>query len=219
MDRLRPNQVEMLSSIAEMKRIFASISRSVAGMDSICIVMTSASRGEGKTTLTALLAATAAQQTDREVLALDLNWHQPALHNCFALQPTLDLDQFRVETGIESQVQATSIEGLKLLSAPPPTTSERWLRSDVLDLGLTVMESARSSYGIVLVDTASVYPTNRNMIDPVVLAGAASASLLVVLASVTPKERVKRTLMNLETAGANVLGTVVNQWQNALASE
>jgi len=40
---------------------------------------------------------------------------------------------------------------------------------------------------------------------------------LVVLANVTPRQPLKRSRMFLETAGANVLGVIVNQWKNPLA--
>jgi hypothetical protein len=55
------------------------------------------------------------------------------------------------------------------------------------------------------------------MMDPVSLSKVADGTALVVLANVTPRQRAKHAQVLLETAGANVLGVVVNQWRNSLA--
>jgi len=40
--------------------------------------------------------------------------------------------------------------------------------------------------------------------------------VLVALANVTPRQKIKHARMLLETAGAHVVGVVVNQWKNPL---
>jgi Mrp family chromosome partitioning ATPase len=54
------------------------------------------------------------------------------------------------------------------------------------------------------------------MIDPVTMSKTADGVVLVALANVTPRQQLKRAHMFLETAGANVLGVIVNQWKNPI---
>ena len=70
---------------------------------------------------------------------------------------------------------------------------------------------------MVFIDSASVFPTNRYMIDPVAISRVADATIIVVMANATPRQQVKRALVSLETAGAKVLGVVANQWKNPIA--
>ncbi len=218
MERLTQRQIPRLSRLAEVKRIFNILNLVSENHLVPCILVTSSRRGEGKTTTTALLAAGAAQLSHRRVLAVDLNWHQPALHSCFGLERSFAIDEFRQDPTIGSQIRPTSIEGLDLLPAPPPLEENHSASLDALDLGLTILEQAKANYDWVFVDSNAIIPPNRRMIDPVIVSQATSGVVLVVLAGITPRQDVKRTLTSLETAGANMMGTFVNQWRNPLYS-
>lgn len=218
MERLTQRQVLQLSQLAEVKRVFNIVQLGSKNLQAPCIMITSARRGEGKTTTTALLAAGAAQPPGRRVVAIDLNWHQPALHSCFGLERSFAIDEFRDSQSIDELVRPTSLPGLDLLTAPPPMDETVSASLDALDLGLMILEQARSRYEWVFVDSNAIIPPNRRMIDPVVISQATSGVIVVVLAGVTSKQDVKRTLSSLETSGANVVGTFVNQWRNPLYS-
>jgi protein-tyrosine kinase len=218
MERLTQRQVLQLSRLAEVKRAFNIIHVGAKNLESPCIMVTSARRGEGKTTATALLAAAAARPTGRRVLAIDLNWHQPALHGCFGMERSFDVGQFRENSSLEEQIRETTVPGLDLLPAPPPIDRTDSSSIDALDLGLTILEQARNRYDWVFVDSDAIVPPNRRMIDPVVISQATSGVVVVVLSGVTAKEDVKRTVASLETSGANLVGTFVNQWRNPLYS-
>ncbi len=218
MERLTQRQVLQLSQLAEVKRVFNIVRLGSGSVQAPCIMVTSARRGEGKTTTTALLAAGAAQPPGRRVVAVDLNWHQPALHSCFGLERSFGLEKFRESRSIDELVRRTSVPGLDLLTAPPPMDETLSASLDALDLGLTILEQARSRYEWVFVDSNAIIPPNRRMIDPVVISQATSGVVVVVLAGVTSKQDVKRTLASLETSGANVVGALVNQWRNPLYS-
>lgn len=219
MERLTQRQVPQLSQLAEVKRVFNFLGLASGNLQAPpCIMVTSARRGEGKTTTTALLAAAAAQQSHKRVLAVDLNWHQPALHSSFGLDRAFDLEGFRRTPDIDQLIRPTCVPGLDLLPAPRPFENNLDMAVDALGLGLTILEQGRASYDWVFVDSNSIIPPNRRMIDPVVISQATAGVLVVVLAGVTPKQDVKRTVTSLQTAGATVLGTFVNQWRNPLYS-
>jgi len=204
----------VMMELAETKRIYAAIAHIFQDSTRTCLVVTSAARAEGKTTTVAGLGAIAARQSGKRVLAIDLNWFSPALHGYFGLEPVFNQKSLDNEESITKVVQASGIENLDILTAPQPRMRNNGSSKDSSSLGMEIVRMARQAYDIVLVDTSSVFPTNRYMIDPVSLSGEADGTLLVVLASVTPRQAVKRAHTRLQASGAKVIGAVVNQWKN-----
>ncbi len=208
--------IELLAEIAEIKRIYSVIENSLMKSSPACLVVTSGTPEEGKTTLVAALAASAARQSDKRVLAVDLHWHAPALHSWFGLEPTFDIDDLRREKPIVDMAQSSGLNNLDILTARQSTQDKVEWNGSAPALGTEIMRKAREAYDFVVVDTNSIFPTNRRMMDPVTISKAADGVALVVLANVTPRQPLKRSRMFLETAGANVLGVIVNQWKNPL---
>jgi len=52
------------------------------------------------------------------------------------------------------------------------------------------------------------------MVDPVIVATACDGVIMTVLAAVTPRNLIRRSVVNMEVSGATVLGIVMNQWKN-----
>jgi protein-tyrosine kinase len=211
------HEIELIAQIAESKRTYWAIDAFLAKATPACLVVTSAVPGEGKTTVVATLAAIAAHQRGARVLAIDLNWYAPALHRYFGLDLTFDLSALTGNRRLAELAQPSGMNGLDILTAAMPEQTEFTLQTDPSTLGHEMVEQARELYDLVVVDTASVSPTNRHMVDPTSLAAAAEGTALVVLANVTPRQWVKRAHMALEMAGARVMGAIVNQWKNPLA--
>lgn len=209
--------MELLAEITEIKRIYSVIENSLMNSNPACLVVTSGFPGEGKTTMVAALSAIAARESDKRVLAMDLHWHAPALHSWFGLEPSFDMDDLNRKKPIVDMAQSSGLNNLDILTAKKSTHDEIEWDGDASALGTDIMRKARESYDFVVVDTNSIFPTNRHMMDPVAISKAADGVALVVLANVTPRQPLKRSRMFLETAGANVLGVIVNQWKNPLA--
>lgn len=209
--------IEALTEIAEMRRIYAAIENSLLKSNPKSLVVTSGVPGEGKTTMVVGLAAIAARQSNKRALAVDLHWYTPSLHSWFGLEPMFDANIFVEKKSIVELVQSSGLKNLDVLTTRQSTENEVALDGDASALGVEVMNRAREAYDFVVVDTPSIFPTNRRMIDPVTISKAADGVALVVLANVTPRQKLKRARMFLETAGANVLGVIVNQWKNRLA--
>ena len=209
--------VRVLAEIAEMKRIYLVVKNCLIKSSPACLVVTSGSPGEGKTTVVAGIAGIAASQNNKRVLAMDLHWHAPALHNWFGLTPTLKSGDVRQKKSLVDLVQSSGINNLDILTAMLPSQDEDELNEDINTVGIEIISQAREAYDLVIVDTSSIFPTNRSMMDPVTISKAADGVALVVLANVTPRQQVKRAHMYLETAGTNIIGIVVNQWKNPLA--
>jgi capsular exopolysaccharide synthesis family protein len=210
---------EMVASqgeLAEMKRIFSVIETSLLEKDHACLAVTSGVHHEGKTTIVAWLATTAARQNGKRVLAMDLHWYQPALHNCFDLNQTFDLDTLQQTASIKDLIQPSGIDQLDLMTAIQPGTNGNGTDADIYAICSKMINQAREAYDLVVVDTSPVYPPNRYMLDPTIIAKNTDGAVLVTLANVTPRRHLKRACMALETAGVNVVGVVVNHWKNSI---
>ncbi len=210
------SMIETLTEIAEMKRIYAAVEPVLLRTEPVCILITSAMKAEGKTVITAALSILAAGKLEKRVLAIDLNCYKPVLHKCFGLSDD-NLEQFRRGVSVEDVARSTGVNNLDVLT----TVQEESEGADIsCDEGLTASEmivASCNSYDLIFIDTSAVFPANRHMIDPVSVARSVDTTIMVALANVTPRQQVKRALVSLETAGANVLGVVVNQWKNPVA--
>jgi Mrp family chromosome partitioning ATPase len=210
-------RAELVGRLAEGKRIFSSIEDAFKKSASSCMVVTSATRGEGKTLTAAGLAILAANYSSKRVLAVDLNWFSPCLHSYFGLEQAVGIDTMTQAGNPLEFAQPTSHDLLKVLPAPKIAAGQGGTAQS--QLAAKIIDQARSDYEIVIVDASSVFPANRYMIDPVALAKSADDTILVVLANVTARQEVKRAAMTLASAGATLTGVIVNQWKNPLAPQ
>lgn len=209
-------EIKVIEQIAEMERIYSAIGSSMPESGPACLVVTSASPGEGKTLLAGGLASFSAHLKDQPVLAIDLNWYVPALHHFFGLDQSFNFDDMKAEPSVLEFVQPSGIDRLDILTAPKFEQGGAKGHSPGNLAGVDIMRQAREAYDMVVVDTSPILTTNRSMMDPVIFSKAADGTLLMVLNYVTPKQQVKRAHMILETSGARVLGVVVNQWKNPM---
>ncbi len=213
MKQLLPDKLKALGKIAEIKRIFSIIKKTVKKPGHSCVVVSSGEPGEGKTTLTAGLAISAAKQNGDRILAVDFNWHTPALHKLFDVEMFDDVAELNGGRPVEQLVSHTSMENLDVLPAPRDFQGNE----EMEDWHQEFLQKALEKYDQVFVDTSSIFPTNYRMMDPLRISNAASGVVLVALTNVTQKQVVKRASVALETSGANLIGVVANQWQNPIA--
>jgi protein-tyrosine kinase len=208
--------LDFLSEISEMKRIYSVIENSFSGNDAVCLVITSSLPDEGKTTIASGLAAIVAGRRNKRVLAVDFNWYKPALHKWFGLAQTFDANDLDRGKSIMDSVQSTHLKNLDILTGSLAGHNEVNWGEDVTQPGKNIISQAREAYDIVIVDSSSIFPANRKMMDPVAISMDVDGVVLVVLANVTPRQKTKHARMLLETAGSHIIGVVVNQWKNPL---
>ena len=209
-------RIALHGEIAEIKRIYSAIETSLKHQESSCLVITSSISGEGKTTMVAGLAAYAAKQPGERVLAMDLNWYSPALHTFFNVELGLDFNRLRNLDSIHDVVKPSGLENLDLLPAVRSNSDNDLSVGESEAIAAVLMQKARQEYSFVLVDTSAVYPPNRRMIDPAIISKEADGVAVVALANATPREDIKRAMKILDTAGANVIGMIANQWKNPM---
>jgi Mrp family chromosome partitioning ATPase len=209
-------KVLMLSELAEANRMLTGLESLVSRQMPFCCMVTSSAWGEGKTTLTAGLGMIAAKRADKRILAIDMNWYSPGLHQCFGLNAEWDLKGYSQGMNLESLIRPSDVANLDILTAPAPGGNGDSSSAESSGVALGILKQAREAYDVILVDTASVFPTNRRMIDPVVLGNACDAVILLVLTGVTPRQQVIQAHEMLESSGAKRVGVVVNHWKNNL---
>jgi capsular exopolysaccharide synthesis family protein len=170
------------------------------------IVITSPGPMEGKSTTCANLGVVLAQ-ANKSALAVDCDLRKPVLHKIFGLKNLRGVVNVLVgERGLEEVLQrpAPSLEGLKVVtSGPPPPDPAALLSSRRFS---NFLEEARRDFDYVLVDV----PPTELVSDPATVAAQADGVLLVFDAQDTRKGAVRQSVRNLESVGATVLGTVMN---------
>ena len=214
MASIERQKVQVLSEMAESIRMLTGLENWTQQTDSGCCMITSAAWGEGKTVPTACLGILSAQCHYKRVLIIDMNWHKPCLHNCFGLTPEWDLTHYFHETSISDFIRSSGSQNLDILTAP--ISSDNGENSSVENsrTAARILKQSRELYEFILVDTAAMFPTNRYMVDPVIIGNACDLVILVALTSVTPRQQIKRALLMLQSTGIKVAGVVVNHWKD-----
>jgi capsular exopolysaccharide synthesis family protein len=169
------------------------------------IVLTSANVGEGKSTTTANLGVTLAQ-AGKNVLTLDCDLRGPRLHSIFDVSNSSGLVDILAAGDKIEEVWREPTPRLKLICAgPPPPNPAELLTSRRLAEFLAEM---RRRFDYVLVDTPPV-----GVSDSAVLAANGDGVLLVLDSQHTRKGPLRQALRTLRGVGANVLGTVMNNFE------
>lgn len=202
----------MVAQIAETKRLVLAVERALA-KNPATLLVTSAVACEGKSLLAAALATAGAALGDRRVLAIDLNWYRPTLHEFFGVAPTHSLETILDAELADLVKGAATAEEPDLICAPADHDQIGTRRVNGPELARRLISASRAAYDLVVVDSASVFPINRMMMDPVMLASLVDGVAVAVLGGSTPRHEVKRAYKTIETAGTPIIGAIVNHRQ------
>jgi capsular exopolysaccharide synthesis family protein len=167
------------------------------------ILVTSAQPGEGKTTIAMNLAASLAQ-LGRRTLLIDADLRRPSVHKYFP-QIGSRLSSYLAGQGPwPEMVYQSSISGLYvLLCGPVPANPAELISSEAMR---NLVRDAKLAYNFVVLDS----PPLLTVADSRILASLADATVLVVKGGGTPRQEVQYAASQARSAGANLLGVVVN---------
>jgi len=168
------------------------------------VMVTSSRMSEGKSTTTANLAVTYAQ-TGKRVLLIDADMRKPTQHKLFGLSNRYGLTSALTNNSeLREVVLETGIDQLSLLpSGPVPPHPSEMLASQRME---TLLERARESYEMVLIDT----PPMMAVTDAQILAAKCDGVILVIDAGKVKKEMARKVKTKLQHAHARMLGVVLN---------
>lgn len=168
------------------------------------IVVTSATAGEGKTT-TSVNLAVAFARTGQTVVIVDADLRRPKVAAAFSLPASAGL------TGVlggllplsQAIVRVDDNRVAVLPAGPLPGNPSELLGSSAMQ---DVMDELSARFDVVIVDSPPVLP----VADPLILAVKSTALIVVVRLGSTTRERVKRTLANIDKVNVPLLGIVAN---------
>jgi len=168
------------------------------------ILVTSATASEGKTVNCLNLAAALAESGSR-VLLVDVDLRHPSCHRVLAQDNTRGLSNYLAgQVPLADIVHPLDSPRLTFIPAgPTPPNPAELVGSARMGELITL---ARDQFDFILLDSPPVTPVS----DALVLARASDGVVLVVKGQDTPKDLVRRARDQLVLAGANLLGTVVN---------
>jgi len=167
------------------------------------IVLTSPGPGEGKSTTCANLGVVLAQAA-KSTLVVDCDLRKPVLHKFFGVRNLHGIMDVLVEGRNLQDVWNEPVEGLKVVTVGPmPVTPTEILGSQRFS---ELLANVREEFDYVLLDASPAGLVS----DPAILAAQGDGVLLVLDAQNTRKGAVRKAVRSLETVGATVLGTVMN---------
>lgn len=194
----------------EYRTLRTNISFSRADSTLRTIVLTSDGPAEGKSTVSANLAITFANQGQKTIL-VDLDMRKPTVHATFGVQNTSGLvnlltDPIKdLEALLPSYCNESRIDNLTVLtSGPTPPNPSELLGSDRM---VTLLATLNKHYDRIILDTPPVV----SVTDAQIVSSRADATILVVPYGIAQKASVIDAKMLLQKVHANIIGVVMNR--------
>jgi capsular exopolysaccharide synthesis family protein len=166
-------------------------------------LVTSPREGDGKSTICANLAAVLASSGAR-VLLIDANLRHSSLHTILGIPNHLGLLQvLNGSEEFETVVREVGTGENLLPSGAAPEYQEPMPAGDNLD---RLVKTARESYDVILVDSPPVLSWS----DAMVMAPRTDGVIVVLRAGASKSEDIRLLRDRLDSAGAEILGSVLN---------
>ena len=178
---------------------FANIDKNIK-----IIMVTSALKGEGKTTTICNLAAV---MTDfgKNTLLIDLDLRKPSVHKFFSLSNQMGLSDLLLnKDGYEKYINNV-YEKLDVITSGTITSnpSEIVNSKSIKDL----LKELSQCYDYIFLDT----PPIEFVSDPIAIATYADAVIITIAYGQTEIEIAKKTIDSLKKVNANLIGTIFNK--------
>ncbi len=192
------------STAAERYRLLRTRIKQVErGRSMRSIVITSPSKGDGKSLTAANLALTMAQEFHQRVLLLDADLRRPAVARMFGLGDGPGLTEVLMGVAdIENALVHLPDQHLTIVPAGAPVAQPAELLGSAAMR--RVLDTLSKTYDRILIDMPPVSPlADVHVVSPIV-----DGLLMIVRAGSTPKPAIERALAGLDIA--KVLGLVLN---------
>lgn len=209
--RPRKNLLQDLSLdaayVTEIRRLLQNLYRQQksAPKEARSYMVTSAGRGEGKSTICALMAIVTARIFHKRTLLVDADPHRPTAHTLLGVPRGPGLFEILRKGGaIQASMRATSLPLLSTIPSgyPREEISEAYADEEFSRL----LQDLSSSFDVIFVDAPPVVPA----IEPMLMAEHVDAILVVAMAGRTPLAMVRRSLQILNPVIDKVVGIILN---------
>ncbi|HTR96527.1 MAG TPA: GNVR domain-containing protein, partial [Candidatus Acidoferrales bacterium] len=190
----------------EFKRIYLNLARTRGRTLPRTLLITSSTRGEGKTTTSACLGITLAREHRQRTLLVDFDLRSPALHRALGMPgSSWGLAQMLAHQQFDERfVRQTALENLDFLAAgKSERPAAELVEQDAVEWFL---REALQRYELVVVDTAPTLAVP----DPLILGRAVEGVLYVVKAGATVRKAAEYGVKVQRGARDNLLGVLMN---------
>ena len=198
----------------EFRRIYLKLAKTRGRALPRTLLVTSATRGEGKSTTAACLAITLARELREKVLLVDFDLRSPSLHRVLGLpSSTWGLAQMlHGRVFDERHVRTTALPNLDFLAAG----RSEWPAGELVDSEACewFFREATARYSLVLADA----PPNLAVPDPLIIGRSVEGVLYVIKAGSTIRKAAEYGVRVQREAHDNVLGVVLNDAGEILPS-
>jgi polysaccharide biosynthesis transport protein len=169
------------------------------------LMLTSTRPREGKSVMTANLAAVIAQ-AGHKTLLIDCDLRRPTQHTIFETGNERGVMTLFLDEKIQPQDLPVKVSpNLSLLTSGPMPPNPAELLDSVRMT--RVLEQYKALYDLIVIDV----PPVLSVADTSILAAKVDAVIMVVDSGYTRRAHVKRSIEALTSVGANLLGVVVNR--------
>ena len=202
----RPDEDRMLTSFEEAIRtlrntiLLSSFDRPIRSL-----MLTSATPGEGKSTVAVHLALAHAQQKHKTLL-IDCDLRRPSVARQLGLTPEIGLSDVLLN-GLPWRCAVINLPGTPDLDVLVTKHSSRRAADLIGKVLPQILEEAAAEYELVVVDT----PPALGFPEPLQLATAVDGVALIALAGQTDRKALASVVSTLVRLRANVLGVVLNE--------
>lgn len=168
------------------------------------ILMTSTVPSEGKTLVSANLAATIAMDGNNTLL-VDSDMRRPTIHNTFKMDNATGLSNYLTGSiGMDGIINSTFIENLSFVCAgPTPPNPSGLLGSYKME---EFIKEARKKFDRVIIDG----PPLIGVSDGIILSKLVDGTLLVIRFGTASRDVVARAKQCLVEVGTNIIGVILN---------
>ena len=193
----------------EIKKIRTNLKFSTINGDVKVICVTSSLPGEGKSLISANLAASFAQYDERVIL-IDCDLRKGRQKKLFNLPANNDqglsklLINKRWENEYKNYIKDTKVENLSVIPTGvyPPNPSELLSHERFEKL----IEKLRKDYSIIILDC----PPIEGLSDALVVSSLADTTVLVAKHKSTPMKLLEKSKKSLDKVGSKLAGVVLN---------
>jgi tyrosine-protein kinase Etk/Wzc len=167
------------------------------------LLVTSASPGEGKSTVASNLAAVIAQ-SGRRTLLIDADLRRPRVHTLFGMSKTPGLTEYISGQGEERDITVGDDFDVLPAGTMVPNPAEYLGSKAFRDL----LEAFRQTYDVVVIDAPPVLAAT----DPVLLSTQVDGTVVVAAAGQTKDFELEHAVEEIHGVGGDVLGVVFNRF-------
>ncbi len=191
--------------VTEVRRLLQALFRRQRERHLSVYMITSAARGEGKSTICSLMGLVASRIFRKRTLLIDADMRRPTLHHLLEVPQRPGLfDLLQGEADLGQVLRPTPMPTLSVIPAGRPGMQMTEAYDDHRFARL--LHELRPSYDLIFVDAPPIVP----VVEPIMIAEHVDGLLIVAMAGRTPLTHIRRMRDILEPVSAKVSGVIVN---------